>query len=91
VVKFQYYSNSVDNPEFQRIAKAALTAKIHGKLQEMNQLLLRHASNYTEEVIFRMAEALGINVPKFKEDYNSNAITRELKKNIRLTQQNKIK
>jgi NhaA family Na+:H+ antiporter len=90
-VKFQYYSNNVDNPEFQRTAKAALTAKTYGKLQEMNQLLLGHTSKYTEEAIFRMAETIDINVRKFKEDYNSKAIARALKKNIRLAQQNKIK
>jgi NhaA family Na+:H+ antiporter len=90
-LKFQYFSNNVDNPEFQLTAKAALTAKLYGKLHEMDQLLLDHEGNYTKEAIYNMAGSLGINTQKFKEDYNSDVITRELKNNLSLAKQNEIK
>jgi NhaA family Na+:H+ antiporter len=79
-VKFEYFSNNVDKPEFQLTAKAALTAKSYGKLHEMDQLLLDHEDAYTLDVIYDMAESIGIDIKKkFKEDYNSHEITRELK------------
>lgn len=89
-VKFQYFSNNVDNPEFQLTAKAALTAKSHGKLHEMDQLLLEHEGNYTPDDIYDMAESVGIDIQKFKKDYNSHEITKELKNNINLAKQNEI-
>jgi NhaA family Na+:H+ antiporter len=56
-----------------------LTAKSYGKLHEMDQLLLDHEGAYTLDAIYDMAESIGIDIQKFKEDYNSHEITRELK------------
>jgi NhaA family Na+:H+ antiporter len=90
-VKFKYFSNNVDNPEFQLTAKAALTAKSYGKRHEMDQLLLDNEGAYTPHAIYDMAESLGIDIQKFKEDYDSREITEELKNNINLAKQNEIK
>jgi NhaA family Na+:H+ antiporter len=90
-VKFQYFSNNVDNPEFHLTTKAALTAKLYGKLDEMHKLLLYYEGIYTEEAVYSMAESLGIDSLKFKEDYNSDAIAKEFKNNINLAKQNEIK
>jgi predicted DsbA family dithiol-disulfide isomerase len=41
--------------------------------------LLDHEGTYTADAIYNMAESIGIDIQKFKEDYNSHEITRELK------------
>jgi hypothetical protein len=64
-VKFQYFSNNVDN-EFQLTAKVALTAS-HGKLHEMDQLLMDHEGSYTTpDAIYNMAESIGIDIQKIQ-------------------------
>lgn len=90
-LKFQYFSNDVNNAEFQLTTRAVLTAKSYGKLHEMDLLLLDHKGDYTPEIIYNMVESLGIDIKKFKEDYNSREITTELKNNIKLAKQNEIK
>jgi NhaA family Na+:H+ antiporter len=57
----------------------------------MHKLILYYEGSYTEEAIYSMAESLGIDSLKFKEDYNSDAIAKEFKKNINLAIQNEIK
>lgn len=90
-LKFQYFSNDVNNAEFQLTTRAVLTAKSYGKLHEMDLLLLDHKGDYTPDIIYNMVESLGIDIKKFKKDYNSPEITTELKNNIKLAKQNEIK
>jgi NhaA family Na+:H+ antiporter len=89
-VQFQYFSDDIENPEFQLTAKAVLAAELYGKLDEMHQLLFNHQGNYTEKAIYRMVESLGIDALKFKEDYTSDGITRKLENSISLAEQNEI-
>ncbi|SHG84268.1 sodium/proton antiporter, NhaA family [Flavobacterium micromati] len=90
-LKFQYFSNDVNNAEFQLTTRAVLTAKSYGKLHEMDLLLMDHKGDYTPDIIYNMVESLGIDIKKFKKDYNSPEITTELKNNIKLAKQNEIK
>jgi NhaA family Na+:H+ antiporter len=50
---------------------------------------LDHEEGYTLDAIYNMAESIGIDIQKFKEDYNSHEITK--KNNINLAKQNEIK
>jgi NhaA family Na+:H+ antiporter len=89
-LQFKYFSDDIDNPEFQLTAKAVLTAELYGKLDEMHQLLFNHDGNFNEEVIYAMVESLGIDILKFKEDFSSDEITRRLEDSIRLAKQSDI-
>ncbi|MEC5165653.1 NhaA family Na+:H+ antiporter [Flavobacterium sp. PL11] len=90
-MKFQYFSNTVNNAEFQVTTRAVLTAKSFGKLNEMDLLLLDHEGDYTLDIIHNMAESLGIDIQKFKQKYDSLEITKELKNNINLAEKNQVK
>lgn len=83
----RFYSANLSNPEFQISAKATLTAELHGKFDEMHELLLKHEGGYTEEVIYSFAENIGIDIQEFKEDYESEVITKRLEEDISLAKQ----
>jgi NhaA family Na+:H+ antiporter len=89
-VQFKYFSDNLNNPEFLISSKAALSAQLQDKRNEMHLLLLGHEGKYTEEAISSMAETAGIDVLKFKEDYASDAIAKQLKKNISQAEENGI-
>ncbi|SHG35077.1 sodium/proton antiporter, NhaA family [Flavobacterium segetis] len=90
-MKFQYFSNDVNNAEFKLTTRAVLTAKSFGKLNEMDLLLLDHQGEYTPDIVDSMAKNLGIDFQKFKEKYNSLEITKELKNNIILAEKDEVK
>lgn len=89
-LKFRFCSINPKDIEFQLSAKAALTAEMHGCLYEMNTLLVDHEGRYTESGIFEMVESLGIDLPKFREDFESVEIAKRLENGINETKQSGV-
>ena len=71
-------------------AKAAHAAFLQGKFWEMHDALYANQNNLTEDFFISQAQALGLNVSQFKQDYYSESTEKYINKSIKDGQAAKI-
>ena len=87
LVKIRFFSTTPNNESFQISARAALTAELHGKFDEMHELLINHEGIYTKELVIQLAKELELDTIQFEKDLDSEVIKNRLKEDIFLAQQ----
>ena len=70
----------IDNPHF-FAAKASLAAEQQGKSTEMYNALFYYEGEFTEPVIFQIAESIDLDVEIFKRDFYSDALLKKMEEN----------
>lgn len=68
-------------------ARAALAAQVQGKYFDFHRMMMEAGGGITEDKIYKVAEKVGINVAKLKEDMKDPRIDEELKANYALTRE----
>lgn len=74
----------VRGPQSEQAAKAALAANKQGKFPAFNRALLNSNQPLSDEVIFSLAKASGLDVKKLKKDMESTAINNIVNSNMGL-------
>ncbi|MEO3434437.1 DsbA family protein [Inquilinus sp. CAU 1745] len=74
-------------PESIVAARASLAAEMQGLYAEYHNALMGHRGRLTEEVIFAVAEDVGLDVDRLREDMESEAVEAEITANLRLARQ----
>lgn len=72
------------HPNADPAARAALAAGKQGKFWEMHDELYKNNSNLIPETIRSIAEKLGLNMKKFEEDQNSDAVKKQVDEELAL-------
>ena len=67
-------------------ARAALASKKQGKYWEFHLALLQQRGSANEKSVLRLAEKIGLDVDKLKEDMQSNDVERVLQQNVAVAQ-----
>ncbi|NBB84564.1 MAG: thioredoxin domain-containing protein [Alphaproteobacteria bacterium] len=65
-------------------ARAALAAREQGLYYELHNALMSHRGDLTDEVIFGLAEQVGLDVEQLREDMGSEAVAAEITANMEL-------
>ena len=71
-------------------ARAALAANKQGKYYQFSHALLTSNQPLSEELIYKTAEKVGLNVDQLKKDINDPTISEQLKNNTKLAQDLKL-
>ncbi|MEZ5023987.1 MAG: Na+/H+ antiporter NhaA [Chitinophagales bacterium] len=82
--KTRFFSTKPKEAQFQISAKAALSAAIQNKFDEMHELLMAYQGIYTKTTVFEMAESIGLDMRKFSADFESKAIAKRLEDDIKI-------
>ena len=67
-------------------AKAALASHKQNSYFQFHRELLKQRGPITQEILFKIAENLRLDIPKFKKDMQSSVIKEQIEKNILLAQ-----
>lgn len=76
----------IRGPASEMASKAALAAKIQGKYFEFHKALMAANKVLTEEDIMKIAQNLGLDTKKLKDDMNSDTVQQEIKADYKLAQ-----
>ena len=71
-------------------ARATLAAHKQGKFWEMHDALFANQKGLSEDLYMKQAEKLGLDMDKFKADYNSDAIKKQVQEDAKLAAQHGI-
>lgn len=86
-VRIVYKEFPIRGPVSETAAKAALAAQMQGKYVQFHQALMSLKQlPLTDDLIFKTAETVGLNVQKLKSDMSSDAVTNQIKTNTQLAQ-----
>src|SRR3990167_5638255 len=89
-VRVVYKEFPIRGPLSQFAARAALAANKQGKYYELHHALITTKQPLTENGIYTLAKAQGLNVEQLKKDMNDQSINMQLKNNIKLAQDLKL-
>lgn len=90
-VKVMFKELPILGPESVFAARAALAAHRQGKYIEYHLALMRTRERLNEEVTFRIAQGIGLDMEKLKKDMGSSEIKRQLEQNLELAQELNIR
>ena len=65
-------------------AQAALASQIQGKYQEFHTMLIQYQGRINDDIVYRVAEQVGLDVAKLKEDMRSEAVAKKLRDTAQL-------
>lgn len=68
-------------------ARAALAANKQGKYYEFNHALFSTSFSLNEDTITEIAKNVGLSIPQFKKDLNSDAINKQISNNDKLARE----
>lgn len=87
-VRFVYKEFPIRGADSEKASRAALAAKMQGKYLAFHEALMNeHAKGLLDEaVIFKVAQAAGLNVQQLKTDMNNALIEQQIKNNTKLGQ-----
>ncbi len=71
-------------------SKAALAADLQGKHEVFHNALMDHRGQLDEDRVFKIAETVGLDVAKLREDMHAPAVTDQLIENFNLARKLKI-
>ncbi|MCB0323786.1 MAG: thioredoxin domain-containing protein [Bdellovibrionales bacterium] len=75
------------HPQAQPAARAAVAAQRQGKFWEMHDLLFENQQNLSDELYVELAEKLGLDVAKFKKDFEDPAVAKVVEDDAALATQ----
>lgn len=71
-------------------SRAALAANMQGKYYQFSHALLTANKPLTQEVVYQIAQQVGLNLDKLKKDMNDPTVTNQIKNNVKLAQDLKL-
>ncbi len=86
-VRVMFKELPILGPESVFAARAALAAHRQGKYIEYHLALMRTRDRLNEDIIFRIAQGVGLDLDKLKKDMGSSEIKRQLEQNLELAQE----
>ena len=89
-VRIVFKEFPIRGPLSEFAARAALAANKQGKYYELHHALITTKQPLTENGIYTLAKAQGLNVEQLKKDMNDQSINMQLKNNIKLAQDLKL-
>jgi protein-disulfide isomerase len=90
-VKVVFREFPILGPDSVFAARAALAAQRQGRYVEYHVALMRLKDKLTEELVFRTAQGVGLDVERLKKDMASPEISRHLEKNADLAEELNIR
>ncbi len=87
-VKIVYKEFPIRGPVSDVASRAALAAQLQGKYMPLHQALMTSkVEPLTEDLIYNLAQSVGLDVAKLKADMKSDAVNKAIKANYKLAQQ----
>lgn len=86
-IRFVFKELPIRGPLSEFAARAALAAQKQGKFFQFHQELVKNADHLNKDVILKLAESIGLNLPLLKADMESAAIKQQIQDNYKLAQQ----
>lgn len=65
-------------------AQAALASQIQGKYQEFHSALIQYQGRISDTIVYRVAEQVGLDVAKLKQDMRSETVAKKLRETSQL-------
>src|SRR5882672_4569478 len=82
VYAFRHFPNDRAHPGAERVARAAEAAANQGRFWEMHDWLYDSAPPVTEERVIEFARSLGLDMPRFMADLESDAVRLRVEQDV---------
>ena len=89
-VRIVFKDFPIRGPMSDLAARAAIAANIQGKYYQLSHALLTSTQPLTQDVIYQLATANGLDLDKLKKDMNGTSVSSQIKANLKLAQDLKL-